>query len=124
VEMKNSKLSITVEEINDIEVMALNGEVDSSTVSDLKDRLNDLILSSAGRPRLVLDCAKLNFINSSGISLLLVCQRNVEKKHGQLAFCGLSEKIHEIFATLKLDNVLLFYKSTGDALKTMQSERP
>ncbi len=122
--MKDSNLSITVLEIDDIKIVALNGEIDSSTAGDLKDQLNDLILSSAGRPRLVLDCEKLNFINSSGISLLLVCQRNVEKRRGQMALCGMSEKIHDIFATLKLDKVLLFYKSAGDALKALQSVRP
>lgn len=61
--------------------MVVRGEIDMATAPQLRDLLEQLV--SAGSRRIVLDCRELEFLDSSGIGVL-VAARNRMGDGGEL----------------------------------------
>jgi anti-anti-sigma factor len=61
--------------------VVVRGEVDMATAAQLRDLLDELV--SAGSRRIVLDCRELEFLDSSGVGVL-VAARNRMGDDGEL----------------------------------------
>ncbi len=62
-------------EDNDVLVVGLSGEIDMSNVDDLKDEIG--LMARAGTSCVVFDLSSLEFIDSSGLSLLVTVASDV-----------------------------------------------
>ena len=62
-------------EDNDVLVVGLSGEIDMSNVDDLKDEIG--LVARAGTRCVVFDLSSLDFIDSSGLSLLVTVASDV-----------------------------------------------
>src|SRR4051812_24710457 len=67
-------------------VLRLAGELDATTCGLLRDALEAQL--RAGRPRLVVDMAELEFIDSSGLSVLAEFAVKAARSGGQLALAA------------------------------------
>ena len=55
--------------------LVVRGEIDMATAPKLRDRLNELV--DAGATRIVLDCRGLDFLDSSGIGVLIAVRKRL-----------------------------------------------
>jgi anti-anti-sigma factor len=79
--MAEGLLEIVVEGAGDELVLRLVGELDLASVPTLRSCLDNV----AGEVRtVVLDCAELTFLDSTGIGLLIRCQRDLSDRGGSL----------------------------------------
>jgi anti-sigma B factor antagonist len=62
-------------ENNDVLVVGLSGEIDMSNVDDLRDEIG--LVARAGTRCVVFDLSSLDFIDSSGLSLLVTVANDV-----------------------------------------------
>ena len=72
----------TVSRIGDVAVVALAGELDISTAPKLRAEVDRLV--AAGISRIVIEAAELKFMDSSGLSSLLVSHRALQTQGGCL----------------------------------------
>jgi anti-sigma B factor antagonist len=56
-------------------------------------------------PRLVVDLAKVPYMDSSGVATLVDALQNVRRYGGQLVICSLHPKVRSIFEITRLDDV-------------------
>jgi anti-sigma B factor antagonist len=56
-------------------IVVVRGEIDMATAPDVRDVLNELI--DAGASRIVLDCRGLDFLDSSGIGVLIAVRKRL-----------------------------------------------
>ncbi|MFD0327869.1 STAS domain-containing protein [Streptacidiphilus monticola] len=75
-------LSVTVRTQPGGVVVALDGELDHGTVGQLSPVLEGIRV--LGADRVILDCARLNFFDSSGLRVLLRGRRLAEAEGGSL----------------------------------------
>ena len=86
-------LNIT-KEINEKELtIALEGRLDTVTAPQLEGEVKD---SVDGIEKLVIDCAKLEYISSAGLRVLLSAQKTMNKQ-GSMVVRNVSEEVREIF---------------------------
>ena len=71
----------TVEE-DDRVVLAVYGEIDATTTSRLRERIRDVF--DAGTRRLVVDMSGVNFIDSTGLGVLVGALRYFKEGNGEI----------------------------------------
>ena len=69
---------------------------------------------------LVINFDKVNFIDSSGIGLIVSIFKTMQQKEGKFALTNLSKKNEEIFSITRLNKILEIFPTEGDALSAVQ----
>ncbi|GAA4191644.1 STAS domain-containing protein [Microbispora amethystogenes] len=95
-------------------VVTLSGELDVLTVSRLRDQVAPLL----ARPgtRILFDLARLRFIDSAGIRVLIDACVRTPPEGGDGAVCGLSGHMRHLFGMLGLTERFTAYPTLADAL--------
>ena len=71
----------------------LEGRLDTFTSPDLESRINEVIGDAT---KLTLDFAKLEYISSAGLRVLLGALQDMEGK-GEMVVCNLTEPVYMVF---------------------------
>ena len=79
----------------------LGGKLAAANVPTLKSELKRLI--GAGVTSLLVDCAQLTLLDSTGIGCLVAAHNSLAKTNGTLALNQVPADIHELLCTLRLD---------------------
>ena len=75
-------MEITIETVDGVTVIRLNGSLDARSVTGLRDRISALIAD--GATRFVVDAAQLRFVDSSGLGALLYLRRFARQGKGDV----------------------------------------
>lgn len=75
-------------------VVRVQGEIDSSTVAELESELESAV--HRGCLNLVVDLAKVSYVDSSALSVIVLMNRILEPKGGRLVLAGASGNVSRI----------------------------
>ncbi|HEY1593405.1 MAG TPA: STAS domain-containing protein [Solirubrobacteraceae bacterium] len=81
-------------------ILVLGGDLDLAAVPLLQERL-DLVVRDSGA--VVIDLAGLEFIDSSGLEVLVRADRQLRASGGQLILMGGSRAVHRVFELAGVD---------------------
>ncbi len=95
-------------------VISVSGEIDVYTAPTLRERLNDLV--ARGEYDLVVDMAGVDFLDSTGLGVLVGGLKRTRSHHGTLRLVCDQEKIIKVFRITGLTKVFPIYASLQDAL--------
>jgi anti-sigma B factor antagonist len=96
-------------------VVVVHGEIDVYTAPTLRERLNELV--SAGRNDLIVDMQGVDFLDSTGLGVLVGGLKRVRSLDGELQLvCG-QEKILKVFRITGLTKVFPIHPTLEDALQ-------
>jgi anti-sigma B factor antagonist len=85
--------------------LAIEGELDAVTVSDLRADIDKLLLR---RPsRVEVDLSLLRMVDSSGVGALVSLYKRVRAQGGDVVVMGLRDQPLAIFRLLRLDRVMI-----------------
>ncbi len=87
-------------------VVTLAGELDLATADSLRRRLRTLVQAAPPPSRLVLDAADLEFVDASGISVLLNARRSLADRGGELVLRSPSRLVRRVVTALDLEHLL------------------
>ncbi len=79
-------MDITVDEVGDVRVVRIAGNLDTQTSPVTQEQLTQLIQD--GATKILLDFEELNYISSSGLRVLLVAHKRLEGNSGQVRICN------------------------------------
>ena len=68
----------------------------------------------------ILDLKNVEFLSSAVLNRLIVLDKYVKNKEGEMAFCNLSPAVSEVFAITKLDLLFKIYDNRDAAMDAMQ----
>lgn len=74
-------------------------------------------LMEQGHIRLLLDLTALEHVNSSGLNLLIGMFTKARNAGGELAICGISDRVRKLLVMTRLDSVFKIHGSVQDALE-------
>ena len=86
----------------DTRVISVSGEIHVTTAPEFSQRLNDAI--AAGTRGVVIDMSGVEFIDSTGLSVLLNGLRRVTRADGHLALVVSNPTVLRLFEITKLDS--------------------
>lgn len=111
-------MTIETETYPSLSVAKLGGHVDTLNAAELESSL--LALAESGEKQLLVDCTKLDYINSAGLRVFLLVAKRMESQSGACAFCGLSQNVKLVFETIGFDRILTVHDTREGALALMQ----
>jgi anti-sigma B factor antagonist len=101
-----------------VDVVSVSGEIHLSTAPSFRERLDAII--EAGDGTLVLDLSAVEFIDSTGLSVLLNALRLVTQRHGHMALVCTNPTVLRLFEITRLDATFDIRPSRKDALTAVQ----
>ncbi|MBP8948796.1 MAG: STAS domain-containing protein [Candidatus Promineofilum sp.] len=95
-------------------VIAIRGEMTGFAEEALMTAYNEA--SHGSCPVVVLDFSALEYMNSTGIGLLVTLLIRAQRQGQRLLACGLSEHYRQIFDLTRLNEAIGIYESQEEAL--------
>ncbi len=105
------------EKKNQIAVVRLIGRIDSVSAKQFEEKIVSVL--DAGETSLLVDFSQCDFINSTGLRVLLLAAKKVQPKHGSIAICGLTEYLHELFRIAGISNLFIVRSTEDEAIQSM-----
>lgn len=97
-------------------IVRLEGYVDTSNIGTFDERLYEYL--KKGKYRLILDCSKLQYINSTGLGILLEAHQLSTKYQGDVKLVQLPKKIEKVFDILGFSEIFRRFENEEEALKS------
>ena len=88
--------------------LALGGET---------EKLNSAVTSllQKDQKKIVLDITGLDYVDSSGVGMLVSCVTNVRKAGGELKLVGANQRIRRIFSMTGVDSIISMFATMAEA---------
>ena len=107
-------MNITEREEKGASVFTLEGRIDSQGAISLDEALQAAV--SAGKHKMVLDMAEVNYISSAGLRTLAdIITKNTEKG-GDLKLVALHRKVLRVFRIIGFDKLFPLYDTVKEAI--------
>ena len=95
-------------------VIELHGRLDITSSPELEAAANEILAN--GQCALVIDCAGLKYISSSGLRVLLIAARQFSAVGGRLVLCGVSGHIRKVFDISGFSSIFTIKESQDEAV--------
>jgi anti-sigma B factor antagonist len=107
-------LSLSTRSEGDCTVVEVGGEIDLYSAPRLRDQLIDLVAD--GKYHLILDMERVDFLDSTGLGLLVGALKRVEVHGGSLRLVCTREHILKIFRITGLTKMFPIHASVDEAV--------
>ncbi|HYU83616.1 MAG TPA: STAS domain-containing protein [Kribbellaceae bacterium] len=107
-------LSLTTRTEGERTVVEVGGEIDVYTAPKLREKLIELV--NAGEYHLVVDLEKVDFLDSTGLGVLVGGLKRVRTHNGSLSLVCTSERLLKVFRITGLTKVFDIHPDVRSAL--------
>lgn len=107
------ELALTARTEGDVEIIEVGGEIDVYTAPRLREAIITAV--DAGHTRLVIDVRKVDFLDSTGLGVLVGALKRVRADGGSLDIVCTQERILKIFEITGLDKVFGLHATVDEA---------
>lgn len=107
------ELTITSRAVDEFDVIEIGGEIDVYTAPRLRETIVTAV--EAGHNRLIIDVQQVQFLDSTGLGVLVGALKRVRAEGGSLDIVCTQERILKIFEITGLDKVFGLHGSVDEA---------
>lgn len=101
-------------------MIAVEGELDMNTATDLEQELEGPL--AAGQARLLIDLSRCEFIDSTGIALIVRSWQALDGDgHERFALCGIGHQVKRVLDITGLEQTIPTHQSREQALERLRS---
>ena len=112
-------MNYSVSERYDTVILTFKGKLMGGPhATDFQKEIAGLI--EKGKTNVVGDLSKVNFMNSSGLGIIISALTSLRKAGGDLKICGASERIESLLMMTKLITVFDHYRSLDKAVEAFK----
>lgn len=108
------ELTVTSRQEGEQTVICVDGEIDVYTAPSLRERLNELV--ATGHYKLIVDMTGVEFLDSTGLGVLVGGLKRVRSHEGSLRLVCDTEKILKVFRITGLTKVFPIHATLAGAL--------
>ena len=108
-------INIEKEENQGIVIIRTEGRMDAVSTPVLERNISEEV--DKGKKQLVLDFAKIDYLSSAGMRLLLSMTKKLNAKGEGLHLCSVSEEVMEIIRMAGFERILHIFPTEKDAIK-------
>jgi anti-sigma B factor antagonist len=95
-------------------IIEVGGEIDVYTAPKLRDKITELV--GNGEYHLVIDMEKVDFLDSTGLGVLVGALKRVRTHDGEMALVCTQPRIRKVFEVTGLTKVFNLYDSVDEAV--------
>jgi anti-sigma B factor antagonist len=112
-----SNCEVDVRRLPDAVVLVMRGEIDASAAQPLRTAYGETTGPDMAQ-KVVLDFAAVDYMNSTGIALIVGILAQARAEHRSVAASGLSNHYRQIFEITRLSDFIQMYADVDDAIAT------
>ncbi len=113
--MNQPTLTMSVRKAGSASIIDIHGEINASAEPVLMDAYNQACAN--GARTIMLNFTDLQYMNSSGIGLLVTLLIRVRRQNQRLMAYGLNDHYRQIFELTRLNEAIAIYDDEAEALK-------
>ena len=110
-------MDIKFEKINDIRLVVLEGELNMESTHKLRETFKKVLKES--NAKVLIDFAKVPFIDSSGIAVLIEISQNLAKVNGRMCLCHVNKDIINVLEITKVHKLFKIFETHQEALRSL-----
>jgi anti-sigma B factor antagonist len=111
-------MNFNVSEQNGVVVITLSGKImGGPEAGHINDQINNLI--DQGKKKIVIDLEKVEWMNSSGLGILIGAVQTLKNNEGHLVLIHVSDRINDLLRITKLINVFSILPDIDSAIASM-----
>ncbi|MDP3001098.1 MAG: STAS domain-containing protein [Bryobacterales bacterium] len=114
-------LEIHEREKEGIRILDLSGRLTVGEASAVRDRTRELL--AEGARRFLFNLQQVDYIDSTGLGMLVMCYTTVEKAGGELKLLNLNRRNVELLVLTKLFTVFELFNEEQDAVNSFFPNR-
>ncbi|MDF2547105.1 anti-sigma F factor antagonist [Anaerosolibacter sp.] len=111
-------MRLSFENINKGLVIKLDGELDHHTAEEIRDEI-DREIEHYGAKNIIFDLSGMNFMDSSGIGVIIGRYKKVSKMGGEVAVVNINSRVERIFKMSGLFNIVKRFESKTQAVDSL-----
>lgn len=111
--MAESIVNIHVEDLKRVELVKVNGRIDSSNAAQFDSVLKEVV---SRKHNVVLEMSGVDYISSAGLRAMIALLRECKKHKGDVRLANPSERVVEVLALAGLDSLFDVYESEAAAV--------
>jgi len=97
-------------------VIEIEGRLDTTNYNQLEKKILEFI--DANEINILIDCAKMDYVSSSGLRIFLMALKKITALKGKFLLCGLQENIAEIFEISGFTSIFQIFANQEKALES------
>ncbi|CAM2007066.1 STAS domain-containing protein [Acanthopleuribacter pedis] len=113
-----AELTIHAVEKESAKVLYPNGYINAHTVQDFEKSIQSILEEKAYK--IVINCNELEYINSSGLGVLMGVVEEITENEGFLWLSNMNETVFNIFDTLGFTHLFNVYQTEEEALEAIK----
>ena len=119
--MSKANVTMTVRQVTPtVSIVDIQGEINAFAENALMDAYTQA--TSGGANVIILNLGRLEYMNSSGIGLLVTLLIRANRQKQRLFTYGLSDHYLKIFELTRLNEAIGIYKTEGEALAAAKGQ--
>jgi anti-sigma B factor antagonist len=100
-------------------IMQLPERLNHRDVQNCSSELDPILGSD--RPRIVLDCSLVQYMDSAGVEMLLHCVQEAMKRDGDLKLAAVSPAAATILELMRVDRLFETFETTDEAVQSFHA---
>jgi len=106
-------MDVLVERKGTLAVVKLLGRaLDAGNAPAFKERMGPVIEENS---RVLVDVSSLEFMDSSGMGVMLSCLRKLTGKGGDMKLCGMTPPVRALFELVRMHRIIEVYNTREEA---------
>jgi anti-sigma B factor antagonist/stage II sporulation protein AA (anti-sigma F factor antagonist) len=111
-------MPINVDTRDGVTMIKPAGRIDSSNASEFEALVTAKL--DEGAQKLIFDLGDLDFMSSAGLRVVLLAGKRIRESKGKLAFAGLRDNVHDVFAMSGFLKLFQAHKTLDEALAAVR----
>ncbi|MCB1107006.1 MAG: STAS domain-containing protein [Chlamydiia bacterium] len=108
-------LSIQIEDAREVTIFRIDGRLDAASAPLLEKKLIEQI--EGGKTKILLDFAKVNYLSSAGMRLLLSTTKKLKGDGKGFHLCSVSEEVMGIIKMAGFERIIQIFPTEQEALQ-------
>lgn len=104
--------------VDGVYILEIEGEIDLYNNLQITDKIKEAMDNNYSH--VLINLAKCEYIDSSGIGVLIASLSKLKKMGGSLRLCNVYQKVRKIFELTKLTGFFSIYDSEEEAMRAFQ----
>lgn len=112
-------MNIASREVDGVVILEPEGKImGGPEATELRNHLYDLI--SQEKKKAIIDLANVEWMNSTGLGILISGMTSLRNNQGELKLARVNEKVENLFTITKLIGVFEIYAETSQAIESFE----
>jgi len=109
-------VNIDIKTIDDITVIKIRDELNFYNAPELRSAINELIMQK--KNSVILNLEKVQYIDSSGVGVLIACMMNLKRSGAGLKIAGPGRYVKKVLLTTNSIQLFDIYESEAEAVNS------